>query len=260
MITIALDSSKLDFALTRLALAAKVDLGMVIKEEGRYIVKTLMKFTPPKSNAQGKNAIAGDIGRLAVSLESAKLAAKGTKGSIYESLAKMVRKRKTQKINDMMRNPRISFYGGRKMIGSESDLAAMHKARRNNYGRIGKDQMMMAYSGDVKSFRKNVQSRVGWTVSGWIPAAKATGAKWKVFADKFGTKSGSQASNFGQNPFITAVNKQVKIPNYQRMVDGAISSRIKTTNTKISRILANKAVNLGFVKVDGSGPIEQVAA
>jgi len=48
MITIALDSSKLDFALTRLALAAKVDLGMVIKEEGRYIVKTLMKFTPPQ--------------------------------------------------------------------------------------------------------------------------------------------------------------------------------------------------------------------
>jgi len=259
MIDLKFDSSKLDFALTRLALAAKKDLGPVIREEARYITKTLMQFTPPKTRQQGVGAIRGDVGRLAVPMSSAKLEARATKGGIYKSLAKLVRRRETQKINDMLRNPKIGFYGGRKMVESAAQLSAAHRRARNNYGRIRKDQMMMAYADDSTTLRKELEGRVGWTISGWIPAARVTGAKWKKFADRFGPKSGSQQSNFSTNPFIIAVNKQVKIPGYQRVVDGAVNSRVKTTLKKVDRVLANKAVNLGFAKVTGAGKMEYVS-
>jgi hypothetical protein len=51
----------------------------------------------------------------------------------------------------------------------------------------------------------------------------------------------------------------VKIPDYQRMVDGALISRIKTTNKKVAAVLANRAVNLGFTRVDGTAPIKTAA-
>lgn len=117
----------------------------------------------------------------------------------------------------------------------------------------------MAYAEDHSSLRRQIQDRVGWTVSGWIPTARVTGAKWKKFSDRFGSKSGSQQSNFGPNPYLIATNKQVKIPNYQRIVDGAIRSRSRTTLKKVDRLLAGKAVNLGFTRVEGAQSIPEAA-
>jgi hypothetical protein len=93
-------------------------------------------------------------------------------------------------------------------------------------------------------------------VSGWIPAAKATGARYKKFSDRFGQSSGIAVFNFGRNPFILAKNKNVKIPNYQRMVDGALRSRISTTEKKLEAVLAGRAVNLGFIRVKGGRPVQ----
>ena len=50
------------------------------------------------------------------------------------------------------------------------------------------------------------------------------------------------------------------IDHYQRMIDGAINSRIKTTTKKVAAVLANRAVNLGFTRVGGAMPIKTAAA
>jgi hypothetical protein len=47
MISIFSDTKKLEYALARLADAAKVDLGLVIKQEGAYVARTIMLITPP---------------------------------------------------------------------------------------------------------------------------------------------------------------------------------------------------------------------
>jgi hypothetical protein len=47
MISITSDTKRLEFALARLADAAKVDLGLVIKQEGAYVARTIMQITPP---------------------------------------------------------------------------------------------------------------------------------------------------------------------------------------------------------------------
>ena len=68
MIDVKFDTSKLEFALTRLALAARMELGPIIKEEGRFVTKTLIQFTPPKNRKQGTTAVGSDMWRLAVPL------------------------------------------------------------------------------------------------------------------------------------------------------------------------------------------------
>jgi hypothetical protein len=67
-------------------------------------------------------------------------------------------------------------------------------------------------------------------------------------------------SSFGPQPFIKATAHNVKIPNYQRMIDAAINSRMRTTMKKIAAVKANKAVNLGFTRVGGAMPIKTAAA
>lgn len=47
MISIFSDTKRLEYALARLADAAKVDLGLVIKQEGAYVARTIMLITPP---------------------------------------------------------------------------------------------------------------------------------------------------------------------------------------------------------------------
>jgi len=56
MISIFSDTKRLEYALARLADAAKVDLGLVIKQEGAYVARTIMQITPPTGDKTKKGA------------------------------------------------------------------------------------------------------------------------------------------------------------------------------------------------------------
>jgi hypothetical protein len=260
MIDIAFRSEQLENKLAQLAIRAGVDYGKVIKEEGRFVTQILVKFTPPKNLSEGRNAVAGDMTKLSVPLNYEYFQSKATEGGFYKSTARYVRNRQTDKLNLLFQNPNFSGFYGLRMINSFEELSQNHQQLRNKRGRISKKTNFASYSADYKKLRNEIQSRVGWTVSGWIPAAKATGARYKKFSDRFGQSSGIAVFNFGRNPFILAKNKNVKIPNYQRMVDGALRSRISTTEKKLEAVLAGRAVNLGFIRVKGGRPVQSAQA
>ena len=56
MISIFSDTKKLEYALARLADAAKVDLGLVIKQEGAYVARTIILITPPTGDKLAKGS------------------------------------------------------------------------------------------------------------------------------------------------------------------------------------------------------------
>lgn len=56
MISIFSDTKRLEFALAKLADAAKVDLGLVIKQEGAYVARTIMLITPPTGDKLAKRS------------------------------------------------------------------------------------------------------------------------------------------------------------------------------------------------------------
>ena len=264
MIQIETSFHRLEYQLARLALAAKVDLGLVIKEEARYAIQTIVKFTPPKNKQQGVNAVRADFSRLAQPLVYSDLEAKATKGGFYKSMARYVRNRKVEKMRALLRNPNLTGYYGMKLLENQDALRKEHKDRGNNRGRITGKATALAFGSDFKKYRNEVENRVGWTVAGWNASAKITGARYKKFSDKLKPQAGNGKlfglvnSNFGPQPFIKATATNVKIPNYQRMIDGAINSRERTTLKKVNAVLANRAVNLGFIKVNGAMPLEKL--
>jgi hypothetical protein len=267
MIEIEASFSRLEFQLAKLANAAKVDLGLVIKEEAKYAIQTIVKFTPPKSKQQGANAVRADFSRLAQPLVYQELQAKATEGGFYKSMARYVRKREVEKLRALLRNPKLSYYYGMRLLENEDALRSYHRGRQktNARGRITGKPDHLAFGADFKKYRNEIEGRVGWTVSGWNSSAKLTGARYKKFSDKLKPQAsgnklfGSVRSSFGPQPFIKATAHNVKIPNYQRMIDGAINSRIQTTVKKIEAIRANAAVNLGFIRVKGMMPLKTAA-
>ena len=266
MIEIEASFSRLEFQLAKLANAAKVDLGLVIKEEAKYAIQTIVKFTPPKSKQQGANAVRADFSRLAQPLVYQDLQAKASGGGFYKSMARYVRNRQIEKLRALLRNPKLSHYYGMRLLENEDALRLEHRRKQNARGRITGKPDQLAFGGDYKKYRNEIEGRVGWTVSGWNSSAKVAGARYKKFSDKLKPQAsgnklfGSVQSSFGPQPFIKATAHNVKIPNYQRMIDGAINSRIKTTTKKIAAVLANRAVNLGFTRVGGAMPIKTAAA
>jgi hypothetical protein len=265
MIAITIENERLSAALTELARTSQFGLGSIIKEEGRYLTQLFIKFTPPKSKKQGVNAVRKDIGKMTAVLDYNSLKAKATPGSLYESMARMVRRREAEKLNNLLRNPAINYWGGRRVLADVTQVAEAHLRSRNKYGRIPRDLgNLAAFKADVRRYRKAIEDRVGWTVAGWIPAARVTRARYKKFAEPLADNAGEVAFWFGranERPvFIAARNRNVKIPNYQRMIDGAFNSRVSTTEKKIKRLLAGKAVNLGFTKVEGAQAVPELLA
>jgi len=265
MIEIEASFSRLEYQLARLANAAKVDLGLVIKEEAKYAIQTIVKFTPPKSKQQGANAVRADFSRLAEPLVFENLQSKATEGGFYKSMARYVRNRDVEKLRALFRNPNLTHYYGRPLLESEDAIKKYHRSQQNARGRIAGKPRVLAFGLDFRRVRKTIEDRVGWTVSGWNASAKVTGARYKKFSDKLKPQAngnklfGSVRSSFGTQPFIKATAHNVKIPNYQRMIDAAINSRIRTTAKKVAAVLANRSVNLGFTRVGGAMPIKTAA-
>ncbi len=265
MIEIETSFDSMEGLLANLARAAKVDLGLVIKEEAKYAIQTIGKFTPPKQKAQGVNAVRADFSRLAEPLVFQDLQAKATEGGFYKSMARYVRNRDVEKMRALLRNPNLSHYYGRTLLESEDAIKKYHRSQQNARGRIRGKPRVLAFSLDFRRVQKTMEDRVGWTVSGWNSSAKVTGARYKKFTDKLKPQAGgnklfgSAQSSFGPQPFIKATAHNVKIPNYQRMIDAAINSRVRTTAKKVAAVLANRAVNLGFTRVGGAMPIKTAA-
>jgi hypothetical protein len=259
MIQIEARTRELEAALARLASAARVEYGQVIKQEAKYLLQTLLKFTPPQSRPQGNAAVARDMNMLTTPFAHRYFQERETQGGFYRSIARYVRTRQSGKLQALFNNPNLKGFYGLQLLTTKQEIEKVHKQRRTRYGRVHSGNNQYAsYMADAKAVRKEIQSRVGWTLSGWIPAAKATGARYLKFSDRFGAKSGTQSSNFNTpNPFIIGRNYNVKIPNYQNDVTQALQSRTGTTIKKLERVLAGKAVNLGFVRVKGGSPISE---
>ena len=285
--SVKVDSKNLEFALARLADAARVELGQVIKQEGGLVAKTLMLIIPPttgKSSAgnpgsggmssaakqQGENAIKGDLfgGKKAASARYSSVGLFQRIGSsslvpprngIGETVGVRLGWEQSKKIRIMSR-----YW---KPAASASEMSAFHKRYRNARGRTGnvsqssigrwqvQDQMWIQ-DASADAYFNLVKSRVGWSKSGFAAAALACGIRVPAWIRRHASASGTTSFNFGKNPYIVGTATNTKIPDINRYVDNAMAIRVKVTQQKVDRILANKAVNLGFAKVDGAGKIQ----
>lgn len=285
--SVKVDSKRLEFDLARLADAARVDLGQVIKQEGGLVASTLMKIIPPtigkstlgspgsgglssKAKETGENAIKGDLfgGKKA---SSARYSSIGLFQRIGGSSLVPPRKGIGETVGvrlgwEQSKTVRIMsrFW---KPSASPAEMKSFHKSHRNARGRTGnvsqsvigrwkvQDQMWVNNSA-ADAYFNDLKSRVGRSKAGFAAAAIVCGIRVPAWIRRHASGFGTASYNFGKNPYITGTATSIWIPDINRYIDNAMAIRVKVTQQKINRLLANKAVNLGFAKVDGAGKID----
>lgn len=289
MISVDFNSAKLNGLLAQLANTAKVDLGKIIKAEGGNLARNIMLIIPPttgkgeikpeknprgvgmskSAQEQGFNAIKGDL------FGGSKMAKGGSTIGLFQTIGGS---KLTQPRDQKNQTVRVSLgWESSKTIrimskfwrpeANKSEMATFRKKYRNKYGRTGQvsqsmigrwkvqDQMWVSQQ-SADAYFNILKNRVGWNKSGFAAAAIACGIRVPAWIRKHARSSGRVTYNFGPNPFVIARASKNSIPNLQRYVDGAFMMREKITLEKINRLLANKAVNLGFAKVRGDGTID----
>ena len=300
MISISADTKKLEFALARLADAAKVDLGLIIKQEAAYVAKAVMQMTPPTGDKTKKGATVatvtgGTITKTKASGLSTNAKEQGEKAILGDLFGgnKMAKEFQIGLFQRIGNSTEVPPRGGRHetmgvSLGNESGkkiriyrkfwqgaasietMKAFHYANRTDRGRrrqvtrslIGRwavqDQMWVSEEA-ANAYLKYTQKKVGLAKAGFAAAAMACGVRVPAWIRRHMAKAGNAQVHFGANPFVVARTTGNKIPDLQRVVDGALKIRYKITISKYRAVLANRAVNLGFAKVKGGMVIPKEA-
>jgi len=287
MIAVTLNSAKLDYALQRLALAARVDLGKVIKQEGGNVAKSIMLIIPPtpvpgstkprgsglstKAKQQGENAIKSDLfgGRRR---SGARYASIGLFQRIGNSTIQPPKRERTETAAvrlgwESSKTIRI-YWKFWRPSASVAEMNNFHLRYRNKYGRVPfvsqstigrwKVQDQMWISNDTAdNYLRWVQQWVGWSKAGFASAALACGIRIPAWVRRHAPKAGTSSVNFGANPYVIGTATGIKVPNPDRYVNAGLEFRRKITLKKVDAILANRAVNLGFARVDGAGRVQE---
>lgn len=287
MIAVTLNSAKLDYALQRLASAARVDLGKVIKQEGGNVAKSIMLIIPPtptpgttqprnsglstKAKQQGENAIKSDLfgGRRK---SGARYASIGLFQRIGNSTIQPPKRERTETAAvrlgwESSKTIRI-YWKFWRPSASVAEMNNFHLRYRNKYGRVPfvsqstigrwKVQDQMWISNDTAdNYLRWVQQWVGWSKAGFASAALACGIRVPAWVRRHAPKAGTSSVNFGANPYVISTATAIKVPNPDRYVNAGLEFRKKITLKKVDAILANRAVNLGFARVDGAGRVQE---
>ena len=287
MIAVTLNSAKLDYALQRLASAARVDLGKVIKQEGGNVAKSIMLIIPPtpvpgstksrgsglstKAKQQGENAIKSDLfgGRRK---SGARYASIGLFQRIGNSTIQPPKRERTETAAvrlgwESSKTIRI-YWKFWRPSASVAEMNNFHLRYRNKYGRVPfvsqstigrwKVQDQMWISNDTAdNYLRWVQQWVGWSKAGFASAALACGIRIPAWVRRHAPKAGTSSVNFGANPYVIGTATAIKVPNPDRYVNAGLEFRKKITLKKVDAILANRAVNLGFARVDGAGRVQE---
>lgn len=283
------DSRDLQDKLFLLARRARVSQATVLKEEARIIVENVMRVTPPSTYAQGRKAVARDLAKVftsvgAVLKKSQNMAFEGkeqwraalTRASkandedaMRELLTRPVSGVETVTVRPYTRNgvavagyqaqrpfsgPALPNIGGSTQVGGSLN-PSLHTARRNKRGHVrgANISQVVTKNTELNRYRKEIQERVGWHMAGWVPMARLVGAKVRnwVKNSRMAATSGSAQANFSARGkvFLLATNFDVKIPNYQRVIDAVMSARMRVAVTKLDRLNRGLATNLGFTRI-----------
>lgn len=241
---IKIDTRALESKLYLLAREARVAPGVVIKEESRLIAQALVKLTPPANQTQGRNAVKGDFARAVGILDSNSFAR--AKEDVRLNMRELIRRKDNETLQDALR-----AMDSRSWVVKRFDPKD-HIGRRNRYGRVRRPSFVLTT--DAAAARRHLRemlARVGWSKAWLANVLTATGGSVANWFGKHAARAGYVIANFGEgSPGIRATATNIKIPNYQRMVDGAVRNRERVTQTKIDRLIAGKAVNLGFTRID----------
>lgn len=203
---------------------------LLLKEEMRLLLRDVLSFTPPKTQAQGRKAVDNDLRLNAYPLDPQKIKMK--------RLADVVRKRDVEAIQKIADNLKGGFFQRRTLLQTTDDIRAQHRKNRTRYGRIRKDRRNMALLSVWRKYTREIQDKVGMAKAGWLRAAEGVGLKLPNFVTRHaGTSPSQYIAPTPNRLIIESINGASKIPNYDRVVTDATKRRVNSIKSELNRLL-----------------------
>lgn len=203
---------------------------LLLKEEMRLLLRDVVSFTPPKTQAQGRKAVDADLRRNAAPLDAQKIK--------IPRMAELVRKRDVEAIQKFADNIKGGFFNRRRLLQTTEDIQAEHRRNRTRYGRVRSDKRNMALLSVWRKYTREVQDRVGFAKAGWLRAAEGVGLKLPNFVTRHaGNAPGQYIAPTPQKLVIESINRSSKIPNYDRTVAAATKRRVNSIKSELNRLL-----------------------
>ena len=101
-ITLKFDEASYRHALNRFVYELKADGVVLLKEEMRLLLRDIMRFTPPKSNAQGRKAVNRDVAKAVNVLDGSSFGR--AKQDVRDRMRTLIARKDNETLQKVMRN------------------------------------------------------------------------------------------------------------------------------------------------------------
>jgi hypothetical protein len=235
-----IDDAKFRWQMQRLFAALPREVADVaLRYEAAAFTRKVVSFLPPKTKQQGELAIRRDIARAIRVLDPAKFDNPRLRKALSQATA--------AEANEILKN--IPAFKG---LSVQRMSPALHTSRRNRRGRVprGTTPALVIGREDVRRYSARVEARAGYLKSGYVPAARALGAALPGWITRHGDAGQgaflARIGSPGSLHSVTITNRAGRYFDHARMARDALRSRGNALETKVRRLIAGKAVNLGF--------------
>lgn len=235
----SLDTTVFDRAVLRYVEELGVELPKAVKGAARLLAEDLLRLTPPKSQGQGRKAVARDINNAATVLNAAKL-----RNKVF---AQAVRDQEYDVVNAFLARLRQRGANGFSAFHLEHFSPALHQRARNRRGRVPRSRGVLVLERlEHLRYVREIQGHVGSTKYAWGVGARRLGASVPGWILKHSSVHGEITEDYNpKSPHVVLANRGPGIDNLgSSLVQRAVNRRAKAMTKDVDQILKGRASRL----------------
>jgi len=209
------------------------DAANVVKDQGKLLIKQVMKFTPPKNQPQGKAAVTRDINRAVEVLKPLTF----THPVFQKYAIEAYQSRDPSKLLEVWKRMK-TFVGWR---FESFDAVKLHKSQRDRRGRIQREKKVFTLDAVAHgAYLKKIIARVGLMKASWAPAFAALGGKVQPWVKKHQRQHGWVIPQLdGTKPTVTINSHARGIGDFRGQFQSALRARAQAMVKATRGILSN---------------------
>lgn len=230
------------------------DLQQIIKDEGRLLLKQVIKFTPPDNKAQGARRIEKDLKRIFTPVAPELIRYVDSRAGLANINIWLESKATKRPIN----------YKWDRIDPTGAGMRDFHRKNRNSRGRtrsagnsFSPSLWKSAYvvpRNIFERYLKQEQAKSGRLKAGWGPAYERLGGKLQAWVARH--KAGAQGSYVDNlsnptRPSFTLINSGIGAKHLTNILQNAVRARGEAIHRRVKLILSgySKQIKAGITKI-----------
>ena len=231
-ITTRVDMAQFDRAVLRLVEDLGLSFPNAVKQSARLLNAELLRFTAPRSRAQGRAAVARDIANAMWLLDPKKIHNETLRQAVLDEDIDAVQKFLTF-AGKQFRTYQVRAFD-----------RLLHQSKRDRRGRVQRSQRIIVLERpEYNRYVREIQGHVGALKFGWAISGRRLGVAIPAWVMGHSERQGDYDENLNpKTPTIAMTNRAPGVQNIDRgFVQRMVDRRTRAMTRDVERILAGGA-------------------